>query len=132
QAVTHCVGYLPVTVEDSHDGEDRVWRNRRFFRWRTYDAFDFDEFTEGKRQQLSAMTGEWFWGPGSLGFAAYDTLDAVLAIGTVTEGGSCYRCGGRRSRPACKCGPDEGAPATGSGPAGGAPGGGAGGRTGRR
>lgn len=61
----------------------------------------------GKREQLRPMTVDWHWGPGSPVFSAYDTFDAVLSIGTVTDSGRCYRCGGRRSVPACKCEPGE-------------------------
>lgn len=99
QAVTYCEGYCPKQSEDS----GRVWRNRRLSRWRTYDAQLFEDFTAGKRQQLRAMCQEWRWLPSSGVFDAYDSFDAVLSIGTVTEGGTCERCGGRRSRPVCRC-----------------------------
>lgn len=99
QAVTFCQGYLP----KSSGGEDRLWRQRRMFRWKTYDATLFEDFTAGKSEQLRHLVSDWHWGPGSEVFAAYDTFDAVTAIGTVTEGGSCYRCGGSRRRPSCKC-----------------------------
>lgn len=101
QAVTHCVGYLPKRVEG--DGGDRAWRSRRLYRWRTYDAQLFEDFTVGKREQLPAMLADWHYGPGSGVFSAYDTFDAVSSIGTVTEGGTCYRCGGRRRAPECSC-----------------------------
>lgn len=102
QAATLCVGYAPKEESDP-DGQDRLWRNRRLFRVRTYDAQLVEQFTEGKRQTMDSFVREWVWGPGSVAFAAYDTLAPVLSIGTVTEGGTCYRCGGRRSRPMCKC-----------------------------
>lgn len=107
QAITTTNGYLPVESGD----EDRMWRNRRLFRVRTYDASLFDEFTEGKRESLTPWVADWHWGPASPVFKAYDTLDAVLSIGTVTEGGRCYRCGGRRRAPACSCPTDYDTPA---------------------
>lgn len=104
QAVTACLGYMP--VPDAEDGTDRQWRRRRLFRWRTFDAGDFEEWTVGKAEDLRPWCREWYWGPGSPAFAAYDTLDAVLSIGHVLETGRCATCGGRRSLPACAC-PDR-------------------------
>lgn len=101
QAVTHCRGSWSKAVVDE-DGE-RQWRTRRLFRWKTYDADAFEDFTAGKREQLQVESREWHWGPGSPAWLAYDTFDAVSAIATVTDSGRCYRCGGRRSVPTCKC-----------------------------
>lgn len=107
QAVTYAQGYVPKAMTD--EAGDRLWRNRRLFKWRTYDAADFEDFTAGKREQLRAMSVDWHWGPGSPAFSTYDTFDAVLTIGTVTDTGRCYRCGGRRRVPQCSC-PDHAAP----------------------
>lgn len=100
QAVTHCRGMVPAKVSDD---SGRQWRTRRLFRWSTYDAAVFDEFTDGKRQKLDKVLSDLHWGPKSGVFDMYDTYDAVLSIGTVTEGGTCYQCGGHRRRPACSC-----------------------------
>lgn len=104
QAVTYCTGHLPKRVRDESGA--RMWRNRRMFRWKTFDADAFEDFTVGKRAELPALVRDWHWGPRSPVFTAYDTFDAVLTVGTVTESGSCYRCGGTRRRPACSC-PDH-------------------------
>jgi hypothetical protein len=101
QAVTYCLGYMKVADVDEQG--DRSWSRRRLFRWRTYDTAHFDEFTEGKRENLKAWVAEWWWAPGSDAFRAYDTLDAVLSIGTVLETGRCATCGGTRRAPACTC-----------------------------
>jgi hypothetical protein len=114
QAVTYCQGRLPVRSGDL----DRMWRRRRLFSWRTYDAAMFEDFTSGKREQLESLQRDWHWGPGSPTFSAYDTLDSVLTIGTVTDSGRCYRCGGRRPVPACSCEKDAGLLSAGA-PAGG-------------
>lgn len=99
QAVTYCEGYLRV----SDEGSDRMWRRRRLFRWRTYDASEFEEFSAGQRERVQPWARQWFWGPGSEAFQAYDTLDAVLSIGHVLDTGRCAHCGGRRSAPPCSC-----------------------------
>lgn len=101
QAVTACLGYMP--VPDVDGDTDRQWRRRRLFRWRTYDASEFEEFTVGKKDQLRPWTKQWYWGPGSAAFDAYDTLDQVLTIGHVLDTGRCARCGGTRRAPACSC-----------------------------
>lgn len=101
QAVTFCQGYLPVESGDP----DRLWRRRRMFRWQTYDTAEFEEFTQGRRSAMKPWVSQWFWGPGSQTFDAYDTFDSVLSIGHVLDSGRCAVCGGRRSLPKCECGP---------------------------
>lgn len=98
-AVTQCTGYLPVTASTA----DRMWRPRRLFRWRTFDRADFTDFLDGTRQALRPLVKQWFWGPDSSAFGAYDSLDDVLMVGTVTESGRCAVCGGQRSVPRCHC-----------------------------
>lgn len=102
QAVVYAQGYLAKRSGDA----DRQWRNRRLFLWKTYDAADFEDFTVGKREQLRPQITDLHWGPSSPVFGAYDTFDAVSTIGSVTDSGRCYRCGGRRSAPRCTC-PDH-------------------------
>lgn len=108
QAVTYCLGYFPVDAGGSAD-EDRLWRRRRMFKWKTYDASEFEEFSLGKSEKMSAWASQLFWGPGSPVFSAYDTDDSVLSIGHVLDTGTCATCGGRRSRPSCSC-PDYSPP----------------------
>lgn len=103
QAVTYCRGYLPARGEDSTT--DRAWRQRRMFKWQTFDAADFEDFTSGKRESLSPWSTDWHFGPKSPVFSAYDTFDSVSTVGTVSESGACYRCGGTRPRPKCSCEP---------------------------
>jgi len=98
QAVTYCRGRLPVSAGD----DARMWRRRRLFVAKTYDAADFEDFTAGKREELSPLVSDLHWGPKSPAFLAYDTMDAVSTVGTVTETGTCYICGGNRRRHECK------------------------------
>jgi hypothetical protein len=110
QAVTYCTGYWSKVVEDE-DGE-RLWAQKRLAKWRTFDAALFEDFTSGKREQLSALQGQWVRLGATGAFDAYDTYDAVAVVGTVTDTGRCYQCGGARPNVKCSC-PHE--PDSGSG-----------------
>lgn len=101
QAVTVCSGFLGETIR-SDDGE-RLWKAKRLFVWRTYDATTFDEWSAHRRETLRPQARQFFWRPGSEAEASYDTFDAVLSLGEVTESGQCLDCGGHRRRPACVC-----------------------------
>lgn len=101
QAVTDCRGFFPET----DDGE-RVWRPNRVFWWRTYEAFEFDEWSMGRsdddpkpkirhlyvRTRDSERADHW-----------YDSMAAVDYIADVVETGVCIRCGGNRRRSSCEC-----------------------------
>lgn len=106
QAVTFCTGSWSKDVHD--EGGQRLFRQRRKFKWKTYDAQLFEDFTLGKRQELSAEIVDHHWGPGSPAFSVYDTYDSVLTVGTVSDVGTCYRCGGSRRRQACRCRIEDG------------------------
>lgn len=103
QVVVYATGYLPKKVAATDGGVERVWRSRRMFKWKCYDAQLFEDFTVGKREQLSPLLTDWHWGPGSGVFSMYDTYDSVSTIGTVSEFGTCLRCNGTRRRHQCKC-----------------------------
>lgn len=110
QAVTSCKGLLKKAVPAGPGEEQRVWHHRRLFVWKTFDAYQFEDFTTsmtvykgGAKPRLRALKSEMHWGPDSPAFAAYDTFDAVLAIGAVSVSGRCMTCDGRRSAPACSC-----------------------------
>jgi hypothetical protein len=101
QAVTLCLGFAPVTVRSAED--DRLWRPRRLFYWRTYDAVQFDEFSTHKKETLRPLARQVFWRPGSDAERSYDTLDAVLSLGVANEAGLCIECGGKRAHHRCSC-----------------------------
>lgn len=102
QSVTVCKGFMPVEAPLNGD-QERVWKARRLFKWRTYDARALDQLTEGKRQEIGVDIAEWHWGPTSVAFQAYDTFAPVLTVGTAMESGRCFRCGGTRRRRQCSC-----------------------------
>lgn len=111
QAVTVCRGY---SMKYDEDGS-RMWGMNRLFRWTTYDAFEFTEWSDTKEGKLKGRANAWvcrevpWWIPGKVGSAAiaaasYDTFDAVDNIDSGE--GYCFRCGGMRpklQRPSCSC-----------------------------
>lgn len=103
QAVTLCMGFRGEQIADA-DG-DRMWSSKRLFFWRTYEASQFDEWTTYRKERIKPVARQLFRRPGSIAERSYDTFDAVLSLGAVTEGGSCMECGGSRPRPKCTCAP---------------------------
>ena len=114
QVVVSCRGFFAKTVH-APDGEpERMWGERRLFVWQAFDAYAFEDFTAGTRDRLKPLGRDRHWGPGSPSFAAYDTYDSVLSIGTVNASGRCMTCGGRRSAPTCRCEPRAGSASVGT------------------
>ncbi|MGO2655221.1 MAG: hypothetical protein ACTH93_05240 [Pseudoclavibacter sp.] len=106
QAVTVCRGSMakmPEIDPDVPEGEQRLWKQRRLFKWRTFDAANYESFTQGTLDRVGSINVSWFWGPHSRAFASYDTLDAVAQIGHVMDSGRCAICGGRRRVQECTC-----------------------------
>lgn len=102
QGVTLCMGFLPKVILDE-DGGARQWSSKRLFYWRTYDAAAFDEWSTFKKEKCRPAARQLFWRPGSQASEAYDTFDAVLTLGAVSEAGLCMECGGHRTKPKCGC-----------------------------
>lgn len=123
QAVTTCVGmvpdrwqrepqqrWLPRAVRD--DLGKRVewesgWKPNRLFRWVTFDAISFEEFSQTQAKQLRPESVRRYWRSKHLAHLAYDTIEGVDLLDHLDDVGTCVVCGGRRSRPPCKCGPGE-------------------------
>jgi len=97
QAVTLCRSFL----KRSQPGT--IWRNASLFLWRTYDAQQMDEFTDSKRQKLTPLVRQVYYGRGSDVFRAYDTLAQVTLHDHQTLGGTCLGCGGKIRQTACNC-----------------------------
>lgn len=123
QAVTYCLGFLaerqrpckPDCATEHVHVAPKLWGANRLFRWRTYNAKDFDEFTsadlatEQRKAKLRTLARQWHWRPRSDAHRYYDTFAPVLSIRDVTEAGSCLVCGGNRPRPRCSCEPKRAA-----------------------
>lgn len=105
QLVTVCKGSLP---ERSGDGL-REWRPKRLFTWRSYDAGTFDEWNTGlqdrtRKRHAELILTQRFWRPGSRTEDAYRTYEEVAVLGwSISVGGTCLSCGGRRIVPKCSC-----------------------------
>jgi hypothetical protein len=108
QLVTLMTAALPARSPATDDGLPRLWHRRRLFTARSYDPSKVDEF-EAHRAMAEDISPEFFayyWGPGSTMFQAYDTLDAVSALGASDAGGFCITCSGKRRATPCSC-PDH-------------------------
>ncbi len=107
QSVTECRGYYQARAGVDDNGERRLWAPKRLFAFRTYDTMEFDEWTAGKRERADPQISEWFLGPGSTAFAAYDTMDSVQMVAAPNPEGTCDTCGGiipAASKRRCQCG----------------------------
>jgi hypothetical protein len=116
RGLTTCVGLVPEPAPKSDDGLDRIWRSRRLFFWRTFDAKDFDEWStakersSSKQHRLKPAARQFVWrgalwkgGPSLIAGHAYDTFDQVLSLGVVSDAGLCMDCGGKRTAKRCNC-----------------------------
>lgn len=111
--LVECKGYLPDTRSIRQRDEPSAWVPKRLFKWRTFDAQDFDAFTAAnaaadrekgsKTVALRPLRADWTWGPGSRMFAAYDTHGSVYRIAEYLDGGRCAICGGTRRAQPCRC-----------------------------
>lgn len=109
QLVTLHTAALPVRAPATPDGLPRLWHRRRLFTARSYDPSLVDEFEAHRAmsEEVSPQIISFYWGPGSTMFRAYDTLDAVGAIG-YSDSGFCVTCQGKRRVAACSCDNDHG------------------------
>lgn len=99
QLVVIAKGSSPLKDKNS----DREWLRNRRFEWTAYDAAEYTEWTEGKKEKAKRVCFQRYWGPGSDVFQAFDSLGAVDTITSVTDAGRCVDCGGTRTAPKCSC-----------------------------
>jgi hypothetical protein len=102
RTVTVCRGYFPERGR-GEDGRPLAWGANRLFRWLTYDAGDFTEWTDNKEVNLRGLNNSWFWRPRSLAERLYDTRSVALRVGEVLDAGTCAYCGGHKPRRPCSC-----------------------------
>jgi hypothetical protein len=98
QTVTVCKGYLAKADPVSQ------WPQRRLFRWRTYDAIDYEDFAMAKAEQVKPMCSSWFHRtPKKAAPLAYNTKDAVSTLDHMDLAGLCVTCNGKKIQPKCTC-----------------------------
>jgi hypothetical protein len=104
RGLTRCSSMLPVT-SFKDDGSERMWKQYRMAKWRTYDAqsLPLDDISEAAFEKAEQVAFSRFWIPDSLAIRAYDTYAPVLMVGRVTESGRCAHCEGTRRAPECSC-----------------------------
>lgn len=100
QAVVRCRGYRidPRRTDD-------LWARNQLFVFTTFDAQtlqhadDTAQLTEdrNRRRRARVLNRELIWGPGSLAFRCYNTLDAVAWVDN-----SCVICGGKPVEKTCR------------------------------
>jgi hypothetical protein len=84
--------------------ETTGWLPNRLFRYVTFDATAFEEFTLGKAEKLRPMSRRFYWRTAHPEQACYVTGEQVSLLDHIDEFGTCMQCGGNRRRPACSCG----------------------------
>lgn len=98
-AACWATGLLPVFEPEQMWGRNRLFLHRIYDARNLPDEFDVANHDESIRPRFRTVQ----WGPRLDAFAAYDSHDAVLALGAATEAGMCLTCGGKRSMPRCQC-----------------------------
>lgn len=102
QAVTVCAGSFNKKRPQPPDEAPRLWFDRRWFVFRTFDAAAYEEWEESQSDNIRPEITQRLWRPGLLLNAAYDTLDPVTNIGYAVLG-TCINCGGKRHQHKCGC-----------------------------
>lgn len=99
QLLTLCNGWISKTDPASQ------WRRHLLFRWRSYDAGDYTDFSDAVHtaKRLKPLRSCWYWLPSGLACHCYDSFAQVSTIGTVLDSGRCAICGGRRRVQECTC-----------------------------
>lgn len=86
----------PLRLEDE-------WPPMRLFKYVTYDASSFEDFTIHATQNAKILKRRWYWRPWHNHQNMYSTDQTVPLLDNVSATGTCLTCGGQRSRKVCKC-----------------------------
>lgn len=108
QAVVRCRGHVPNrSLERGGGVRDAVsmWSPNRLFVLTTFDAQTLTDSGDSrllsedshKQRRAKVLNREFVWGPKSLAFQCYNTLDAVSAVSN-----SCVICGGKPVERTCR------------------------------
>jgi len=80
-----------------------AWGANRLFRFKHYDAMEFEEFSLDDAVVIKPVRAEWYWRPKRDGYRAYRTSDQVLLLDHVDATGVCVSCDGVKRRHSCSC-----------------------------
>jgi len=99
-------GYGPVTgTAGKRVRWPNEWPPRVAFRFSTYAAVDFEEFSINAAQKIKATKREWYLRRRHQAYRSYSTLEELTLFGHLDESGICVHCGGTRKRKSCSCTP---------------------------
>lgn len=103
-AITRCSSTFPV-ITYAEDGSEKMWKQRRWATWHTYDAksLPLDDHTEAAYEKADHLVTSHLWLPTSDAIHFYDTYAPVLTVGHVSDHGRCARCEGVRRAQECQC-----------------------------
>ncbi len=79
------------------------WPARELFRFKTYNAEDFEEFSLHTQNRVKAIRKRWYVRRRHKAWKSYSTLEEVVLLAHLDESGICVACGGTRTRPKCVC-----------------------------
>jgi hypothetical protein len=99
KALVECRGFAPAPPTENGPR----WRSKRVFKFAAYDAVEFEQWSAGKRDSQRPLRVLWFNGTDSDAFKAYDTLEPVTMVASITPEDTCTVCDGRVTRHICKC-----------------------------
>jgi len=127
QVVTVCRGFWPdVMVREpvvppwyrlasrAVRRSDRGWVSNRLFRFTSYDATTFDEFTYHQVKDVRPLSRRWYYRPWQPEQFMYNTLNFSVLLSHLDESGVCLTCGGVRRRTSCTCERRAGEPEAGT------------------
>lgn len=102
KALVECRGYAPAPASENGPR----WKSKRVFKFSIYDAINLEASiaaSRGKGDPAKPIYTLWFKGEGSPAFRAYDTLDAVSMVASMTPENTCTVCDGTVRRHVCQC-----------------------------
>jgi hypothetical protein len=88
QGIVICRGYMPKAPVDENGIETSMWKQNRLFSARTVSALGRSAMTDTQMRKARALSLEYWWGPDSQAFDAYDTLDPTSTVSSL-----CVRSG---------------------------------------
>jgi hypothetical protein len=82
---------------------EEEWPPMRLFRYLSYDASTFDEFTIHAVKGIKPLKRQWYWRPWHNHQNMYSTNETVPLLDNISATGTCLKCGGQRQKPTCHC-----------------------------